>query len=260
MTKHINHDPENNQKGGVPTTAKKKENQGFQLSPHGIHYEFMLHFDGDLKELYDSVNVQFHKLFGSRITVSEGMFNQERIPLLAILINIKNFHELYQEALIKDPDNKALTDSYQALALRLQHLQCKLSATYFLIESSTKRIYPLVEKHKGFFKMLNARTFFKEPSMLKHFPNEPVPTYPSTFKHIAKELKPIDVELREMISVFNFQWYGPEYQYWRNPKLFELVNQFAPPGLVSVQTDLYYLFRSFILLPELTAEQRKQWD
>lgn len=28
MTKHINHDPEN-QKGGVPTTAKKKENQGF---------------------------------------------------------------------------------------------------------------------------------------------------------------------------------------------------------------------------------------
>lgn len=107
-----------------------------------------------------------------------------------------------------------------------------------------------------FLTMLKTRTFFREPSMLKHFPNEPILTYTSIFEQISRNLKTIDVELRERIIVFNVQWYGPEYRYGAKPGLLALVDQFAPPGLNSPQKDLFYLFRSFVSLPKLTAEQR----
>lgn len=182
---------------------------------------------------------------------------------------MNNFHELYQsiikEASTQKSQEKSSTknpivDSYQALSVRLQNMQCRLISTYLLIQNSTKIIYPLVEKHKGFLKTLSSRTFVRESSMLKHFPNEPTPTYTSTFKHIANSFKSINVEMREIISVFNLQWYGPGYKYMANPGLLELVDQFAPFGLVSSQTDLYYLFRSFVNKPELTPKQDIQWD
>jgi hypothetical protein len=97
--------------------------------------------------------------------------------------------------------------------------------------------------------------------MLKHISNEPVPTYISTFRHIATELIPIDKQLKEMITVFNLQFYGQQnYRNQTNPGLLALVDQFAPAGLTSTQTDLFYLFRAFVNVPELTPQQRKQWD
>ncbi len=277
----------------TPTTTKNgimaKNTDKFKLDLIGIHEEFMLLFQGKVGNFYKQVNDVFGKAFGDRIKLEPFVFEKKDIPLLAILINLKNFDDLYEKVIIEDALNrkeqqkindaarqnktdvkgpssgfkkidKSLSDAYSALGVRLQHLQCKLMTTYILIESSPKIIYPLVAKHKGFLRSLAETTFVREPSMMTHFPNEPAPTYQSTFKHIANKLLPIEKDIRQMITVFNMQWYGPNYQGQGTPDLQALVDQFAPLGLDSEQTDLFYLFRAFTNVPELTPKQLIQWN
>ena len=108
MIKNISQNPENNQKGS--SKIKNKENSGFKLDLYDIRKTFMLYF-----------NEKFKELFSSNIEILETTFKEKRIPLLAILVDINNFNGLYQQVIMDNAKtDKALGDSYQALAVRLQ--------------------------------------------------------------------------------------------------------------------------------------------
>lgn len=120
----------------------------------------MLLFTGELGEFYKKVNSVFAQTFKDRIIIQIDTFSKNRVSLLAILIDIQNFHNLYCNVIVEDAvirekayktegasakeKDEKLSDSYKALSSCLQQMQCKLLTTYILIQNSQKVIYRIV--------------------------------------------------------------------------------------------------------------------
>ncbi len=114
----------------------------------------MLLFTGELGEFYKKVNSVFAQTFKDRIIIQIDTFSKNRVSLLAILIDIQNFHNLYCNVIVEDAvirekayktegasakeKDEKLSDSYKALSSCLQQMQCKFIDNVYIDEELTK--------------------------------------------------------------------------------------------------------------------------